>query len=249
MLDRVTITGADDKVDEDILYEISRQYPFVEWGILFSPKKMGVQRFPSWAWVQNLLAFNCEKNLQDLPPMQLSAHICGKWVRDIVNGNWSIKDEVPTLFSTTDYGRLPAFHRMQLNFSPYVRRIEIGKFLVALLEAQPPQVIYQMKGFYHERIDSPVIRMLLKDLEALRWAVYMKTLGDICSAEDIDQAAQWFMDHHNEERYRYQYVEGNDEDSSYKKLSWEEYRRIYLALSEKEKEEEYKSSTNSAMER
>ena len=37
-LTKVTLTGADDFTDPKRLIEISREYPFVEWGILFSLK-------------------------------------------------------------------------------------------------------------------------------------------------------------------------------------------------------------------
>jgi hypothetical protein len=52
----VTLTGADDDVDPQQLAEISQEYPFVEWGILFSQSKSGVERYSSIDWVVELLS-------------------------------------------------------------------------------------------------------------------------------------------------------------------------------------------------
>ena len=41
MLERITVTGADDLVDPAELCAIAADFPFVEWGILFSAKRTG----------------------------------------------------------------------------------------------------------------------------------------------------------------------------------------------------------------
>lgn len=105
MLDRVTITGADDSIDPQALLDLSLQYSFVEWGILLSKDKSGVERYPSQKWRDELFRlWNKNNNLH------LSGHICGKWVRDIIKGQWCL-DEIP--------GQ-EMFSRFQLNFSPYI---------------------------------------------------------------------------------------------------------------------------------
>ena len=50
MLDRLTITGPDDKTDIDTLLQLSQYYPFVEWAILYSPTRQGSERYPSEEW-------------------------------------------------------------------------------------------------------------------------------------------------------------------------------------------------------
>jgi hypothetical protein len=84
-LNGVTFTGADDSVSPDDLLAISREHPFVEWGILFSQKRQGSPRYPSDAWTRRLAAANAHGDLK------LAAHLCGQWVRDLVvdvNFSW-----------------------------------------------------------------------------------------------------------------------------------------------------------------
>jgi hypothetical protein len=54
ILDRVTVTGADDRTDPAELARLSRRYPFVEWGILISEAEAGTPRHPSPAWRRRL---------------------------------------------------------------------------------------------------------------------------------------------------------------------------------------------------
>jgi len=70
----VTMTGADDNTSVEGMVELSGRFPFAEWGILFSQARAGVARYPSLDWVDNDLFF----------AMNLSAHLCGKWVDDVM---------------------------------------------------------------------------------------------------------------------------------------------------------------------
>lgn len=101
-LDRVTITGADDSIEPENLIHLTEKYPFVEWGILFSGSRQGGPRYPSDDWVTKLVTLS-----HSLP--NLCAHLCGKWVRDLVlEGNatwWTKYDPGPSVFN-----------RIQLNF-------------------------------------------------------------------------------------------------------------------------------------
>ena len=54
MLTRVTITGADDAVDPGALVALSAEFPFVEWGILFSKSREGEARYPSAEWAARI---------------------------------------------------------------------------------------------------------------------------------------------------------------------------------------------------
>ncbi len=90
MINRVTITGADDSIDPINLVQLSLKYPFVEWGILVSKKIMGNHRFPSQRWLQGL-----EKTrYTDLPDMKLSMHVCGMWVRQLLLGQVDLQQEI-----------------------------------------------------------------------------------------------------------------------------------------------------------
>ncbi len=84
---RVTFTGADDQTSQEEMLKISREFEFVEWGILFASK---LDRCPSQEW------------LAKLPQgMNLSAHLCGTFVAAAMNG----------VFESYD-----SFGRIQLNF-------------------------------------------------------------------------------------------------------------------------------------
>lgn len=94
-IDRVTISGADDKVSVDEMLEIQREFPFVEWGILISRKRMGTNRYPSKEWLRKLH--------HDL---NISFHLCGYIVREFVQGKHSVVWEAGL-----------NWQRVQLNFS------------------------------------------------------------------------------------------------------------------------------------
>jgi hypothetical protein len=102
LIDRVTITGADDSVAPNDLADLSAMYPFVEWGILFSQSRERTPRYPSRKWVAGLCA------LSRVSKMALSAHLCGKWARDIVE-----RGDPTILRDHADHW--PAFARRQLN--------------------------------------------------------------------------------------------------------------------------------------
>jgi len=71
----VTLTGADNDTDIDQMMRLSQDFPFVEWGVLFSQSKSGVSRYPDDEWVFNLF------DKIDFT-VNLSAHLCGQWVSD-----------------------------------------------------------------------------------------------------------------------------------------------------------------------
>lgn len=130
-LTRVTITGADDSVTPKRLVLLQKAYPFVEWGILFSQKHEGGPRYPSRAWLTQLLG------QPEAHTLALSAHLCGKWVRDLVlEGQNTFKLAWPDAW--------PSFRRVQLNFHGQYHRA-CPAFAWAL-EAEPKEWIFQMDG-------------------------------------------------------------------------------------------------------
>lgn len=99
----VTITGADDSVVPEDLAELSRAYPFVEWGILFSADRFGTPRYPSRDWLGHL------KNVAATESMALSAHLCGRFARAALTADWAWQRVVGDLSW--------AFGRVQINCS------------------------------------------------------------------------------------------------------------------------------------
>jgi hypothetical protein len=70
---RVTITGADDRVDVEDMVKCAGTYPFVEFGILLSESRTTSKRYPSRGWVGSL------RKHRELP---ISAHLCGRFARE-----------------------------------------------------------------------------------------------------------------------------------------------------------------------
>lgn len=118
----VTITGADNDTDINEMLKISKQFPFVEWGILFSPKRIGEERYPDMNWVTVL----CETRLHK--SFTLSAHLCGGYTREMLMGKNDLSENYWKI--------LGVFNRRQLNFNSSKNEVDVNAFL-SLLEKQP----------------------------------------------------------------------------------------------------------------
>lgn len=122
-INRVTITGADNNTDINEMVEISKQYPFVEWGILFSPKRIGEERYPDMNWLSKLRDYWMEYDLR------LSAHLCGGYTREMLVGINDLSEN-----NLKEY--LEMFGRRQLNFNSSKNELDVNLFF-NLLERQP----------------------------------------------------------------------------------------------------------------
>lgn len=69
-INKITFTGADNNTNPEDLFKFSEEYPLVEWAILFSKNKSGVERYPDAKWVKSLL--------ENAPNINLAAHLCGQ---------------------------------------------------------------------------------------------------------------------------------------------------------------------------
>lgn len=98
-INKVTISGADNLVSKDEMLYTQQAFPFVEWGILVSTKRMGTARYPTLEWIKNLH-----------PELNISFHLCGDICRDFVNGGgeW---------FRLSRKNDIRNYSRLQLNFS------------------------------------------------------------------------------------------------------------------------------------
>lgn len=132
ILKSITLTGADDSVDPDALVELSREFPFVEWGILLSKSQEGGPRFPSLPWMEKL----CEL-ARKYRMVRLSGHLCGRWVRDLV------KDAEYTFMTDRSTISL-AFDRMQLNFHGQWHKYHAAFFDRLGVDGRPH--IFQLDG-------------------------------------------------------------------------------------------------------
>jgi len=147
-LDRVTITGADNSISPIQLLMLSRKYPFVEWGILASASSVGQSRFPTWDWIAELQCISADER------MQLSLHVCGRWVRQWLLGSIEL---IPI--------QLAGFDRIQLNFHAERTPCNPDAFGAALREFPDREFIFQIDGStgnkhleaaYGEEVDNAV---------------------------------------------------------------------------------------------
>lgn len=122
----VTFTGADDTVKAKDLLKVSKDYPDVEWGILFGAGPAGGSRFPSYKWLA--------EELPKLEGNNLCAHFCGRWVDELVQyGDF-------TWFHTFDSIN-HLFKRIQLNF--HGARTTAATTFLARIQYEPYQFIFQ----------------------------------------------------------------------------------------------------------
>lgn len=75
----VTITGADDSTDPQNMVSLQREFPLVEWGILFSRNSCGEEpRYPGTRWM---------KILDGKDDLRLSVHLCGDVARSCASND------------------------------------------------------------------------------------------------------------------------------------------------------------------
>jgi len=154
-----TITGADDSVSVKELNEISKDFPFVEWGILMSANaRDGIPRFPSDAW-QGELA-------REGKGLNLSAHVCGQWVRAIARGG------MPENFWRHAF----RFPRVQLNFHGQTH--EFSPEFYVKMKRLTQQIIFQI-----DDVNNAVFQ------EALRLGVNAVPIFDLSHGAGILPAA------------------------------------------------------------
>lgn len=187
-LDRVTITGPDDSIAVADLVPLSREFPFVEWGILVSGSHLesmpsaAAARFPSINWISDL------RRLAESESISLSLHVCGRWTRGLLLGNLYI----PPLLTDT-----PIFKRIQLNFHAENTPCDAAKLLAVLRSLGKRQYIFQIDGangnqhlesLYAENDDGSVDAVPLFDISGgagilpTEWPkpIYMSTDSDCC---------------------------------------------------------------------
>lgn len=132
MLKVVTITGADNSIKPEQLINLSKDYPFVEWAILFSRSQQGGRRFPSLTWVNDLVNLKIDV----MPQMALSMHLCGAYVREFLVGNIDF-------ISSELSGAWPHFNRVQINTHGEQHKIDAVKLIEAMNIWPEKEFIFQ----------------------------------------------------------------------------------------------------------
>lgn len=139
ILERVTVTGADDSIKPSELFDIQEQYPFCEFGILLSRKQTlngGGNRFPSKEWICSLVS-ECRKRRK---PLRLSAHLCGQWVDGFLSGH--LVD-----FDTIAPGLFDLIRRIQINTHAQKTESTVEMFdVINWLSREEKTIIFQLDG-------------------------------------------------------------------------------------------------------
>lgn len=121
MLNRVTVTGADDSVKPEDLVPLQAAFPWVEWGILVGTRAQA-PRFPSFDWCAHFVDVAKKHGLR------VSTHLCGAPVRAVCEegkGAAGVVEAVrPGLYDVSAriqlnfHGR---YHRLHPEFAAAVR--------------------------------------------------------------------------------------------------------------------------------
>jgi hypothetical protein len=110
-LTKVTITGIDDNVAYKDVIELTKEYPFIEWGILTSPTRIGGDRYPTFEWVNGLLKeFPQDMNIK----RKFSLHTCGATSRYLTQKSFDQDIKVWNGFHNL---LRTGFGRMQININ------------------------------------------------------------------------------------------------------------------------------------
>lgn len=117
----VTITGADSQTSIEEMFAISEEFPFVEWGILFSPKRYGTERYPNYNWLNNL----CDK-WRNNRKVILAAHLCGDFSSQMLVGKMDL------VWNSEIANYLRMFDRIQLNFNVTKHPVNTQDFITLL---------------------------------------------------------------------------------------------------------------------
>lgn len=137
-LDRVTITGADDSIRPQDLLPLTKDFPWVEWGILASAKNsIGGPRFPTLGWMCQFREMVIAEGIKP------SLHLCGRWTRQLLIGEID-----PTVLQLVS-----GYARVQLNFHAERSKCEPDRAMKALCRIRECskygddlEFIFQMDG-------------------------------------------------------------------------------------------------------
>jgi len=93
--------GIDESINIPDLLEISKLFPFVEWGILLRSDLEGTSRYPTEEWIKHFLQKRSKCNYT----VNLAGHLCGNRVIELLSGNYQY----------IEYLNYHKFNRLQVN--------------------------------------------------------------------------------------------------------------------------------------
>lgn len=158
-LTHCTLTGVDETVGMDRIADLSKDFPLVEWGFLYSPKRQGQPgRYPP----VGLLA----RNFQVLPAhVRVALHVCGDGVPNLIAGAGNSSERQLLDLVAARGGRV------QLNFSQ--RRKPVDLDALAKVMARYPDTVF----ITQENAANTGVWEALRDLGAHNHAVLFDGSG------------------------------------------------------------------------
>jgi hypothetical protein len=127
-MNKVTLTGADDRTDISAMIDLSAEFPFAEWGILVSAKQEGSSRFPSRNWIERF----CHRAA--VPAVAVSMHVCGSWVRAMLRGqlDWNALPEVRIVADRVQVNTHAEEHISNVAFLDWIGERNRKQFIIQL---------------------------------------------------------------------------------------------------------------------
>lgn len=142
ILNRITVSGADDESNPEQLVQLCAHYPYLEWGIRIGSN--AGPRMPSLPWIRRLVAAK-----HTAPhPVHLSLHVCAQSLNDLLE-----TADSRILADLAD--DIAAFERVQLNFHgnkhSSIASSNLRKnYQTWTTKNWCPEVIFQLDGINNE---------------------------------------------------------------------------------------------------
>ncbi len=132
-LTHCTLTGVDEHTDLTAIAQLAADYPFAEFGFLYSPTRAGTPgRYPSYLFLKTAL--------EDLPPhVRVALHICGQGVVDLVHHAEPAVSDLVRLVQERN-------GRIQLNFNLTQGRVTPSEVKRFIKRVAPTTVITQQNA-------------------------------------------------------------------------------------------------------
>jgi len=154
MLKCVTLTGADDSVQPGELFDLSKKYPFVEWGILLSRNQRGKPRFPSADWL-DVLGTDYHLLSEQKAAANFSLHLCGGYVRDFCRGFDDFASDIgDDLFQI--------FKRIQINTHGVQHDWNVEDVAQLIARYPDKEYIFQLDGYEENERNAKALVLIYK---------------------------------------------------------------------------------------
>lgn len=161
----ITISGIDDTTSLDSLVDLTKRFPFVEWGILYSTKNTGRQpRYPSEPMIR--LFSSC---------LPTSLHLCGDISRVVRENRVFVSSVLKPLSFIIGSNNVSPFARIQLNgWQPHDEVPSLN----------PERIVLQVRG--RDMFDETLAR-----LRTLGRFVYPQILFDPSGGRGVRTDFEW----------------------------------------------------------